>query len=108
MSVLTATPPSVVKPSAFERSKMEAYLFAANPAARTAHHLTKKRADGTTELRWIWIVLIVAVVIIAGIGAMVYVATYCIGRGGSYAGGLGIKTNGWKVWEYRLTFKCTR
>ena len=42
------------------------------------------------------------------IGAMVYVATYCIGRGGSYAGGLGIKTNGWKVWEYRLTFKCTR
>lgn len=108
MSVLTAVPPTTSRPSAFEHGKMEAYLFAADPTARIAHHATTEREDGTTQLRWVWIVLIIAIAIVAMVGIMAYVAIHCINRGGVYAGGLSIQTNGWKVWEYRLNFKCTR
>lgn len=61
-----------------------------------------------TTLNWVWIVLIVAIAVVASVGIMAYVAVVCIKRGGSYDGGLSIATNGWKVWEYRLKFKCTR
>jgi hypothetical protein len=77
----------------------------------TAGVRVAKAADAARERQRnhaIWIVLIIAVVVLAGIGAMTYVAIYCIRRGGSYAGGLSISRNGWKVWEYRLQFKCTR
>lgn len=60
------------------------------------------------ETNIVWIVLIVAIAIVVAVGIMAYVAIYCIRRGGNFAGGLGFRVNGWKVWEYRITFKCTR
>lgn len=56
----------------------------------------------------VWIVLIVAIAVVAVAGIMAYVAIVCINRGGVYSGGLGVSVNGWRVWEYKLRFSCTR
>lgn len=56
----------------------------------------------------VWIVVVVAIATVAVVGIMAYVAVKCINRGGSFTGGLSVKINGWRVWEYRLGFGCTR
>lgn len=56
----------------------------------------------------VWVVVIVAIAIVAAAGLMAYVATICINRGGSFLGGLNVETNGWKVWEYRLEIECSQ
>lgn len=91
---------------------------ASSPWARVQEEATRvyvapivaaKRALHTqSRLAAVWIVLIIAIAVVAAVGIMAYVATVCINRGGSFDGGLSVKTNGWKVWEYRLQFKCTR
>lgn len=90
----------------WERLQAESILIQVDPLSGLKAVSQVKRP--TTVLNWVWIVLIVAVALVASIGIMAYVATVCIRRGGSYDGGLSISANGWKVWEYRLRFKCSR
>lgn len=72
--------------------------------------LLSDRVDGVRrrEADIVWIVLIVAVAVVIAVGVLAWVAIYCIGRGGSYSGGLSFHTNGWKVWEYSMKFSCTQ
>ncbi|MGF1597258.1 MAG: hypothetical protein ACFCVK_10060 [Acidimicrobiales bacterium] len=85
----------------------DAALFhGGRPGVRVSNSIERLRRR--QEAFAVWIVLIVAIAIVAVVGVMAYVAVVCINRGGSYAGGLSIRTNGWKVWEYKLSFKCTR
>jgi hypothetical protein len=56
----------------------------------------------------VWIVLIIAIAIVIVVGVLAWAMAYCVARGGSFAGGLSFKTNGWRVWEYRIQFLCTR
>ncbi len=74
--------------------------------ARTSAAIDRKVARRSVYA--VWVVAIIAIAVVAVVGIMAYVAVVCIRRGGSYNGGLSIRTNGWKVWEYRLTFQCTR
>jgi hypothetical protein len=82
-----------------------AATYGRQPGVRAARSIDRLRSRDTYA---IWIVLIVAIAVVAVVGIMAYVAVVCIRRGGSYAGGLSVKTNGWKVWEYKLQFKCSR
>ncbi|WP_162799140.1 hypothetical protein [Nocardioides sp. 616] len=92
--------------TAWERLQAESILMQVDPLSPVKAAAQLRRP--TTVMNWVWIVLIVAIAVVASIGIMAYVATVCIKRGGSYNGGLSIGTNGWKVWEYTLKFKCSR
>ncbi len=83
-----------------------ALAYGGVPGAKASNSIEQFRRRIDTYA--VWIVLIVAIAVVLAVGIMAYVAIHCINRGGSYDGGLSIETNGWKVWEYRLRFRCTQ
>lgn len=83
-----------------------AAIYGGQVGWRAAHRLHLYRAERSVYA--VWVVAIVAIAAVGALGVVAYVATVCINRGGSFDGGLSVQTNGWKVWEYKLRFRCTQ
>lgn len=85
-----------------------ALVYGGVPGIKASNSIEALRRRTNTFAVWIVLIVAVAVAVVLTVGIIAYVAMHCIRRGGSYDGGLSVKTNGWKVWEYRLRFRCTQ